>query len=170
VRWRLPLPTTPVSLAAHRDRLYFGGKDGALYAYRQHSGDRTDWRFLLTAAVGGLAVDDRLVYSALVDNTVRAFDRVTGNQRWSVSLSTRAAAGPIRSESAVIVPLTTGALDVVDTSGKGASLRRKPEEPSKAAPEVVRTKAATSAPDAKTFYLVTVGVDGRQVIRALALK
>lgn len=186
-RWRTPLPTTPMSLTAHHDRVYFAGADGALYAYRQRRDDRPDWRFPLTGAVGQLAVDDRMVYCVLLDNTVRAFDSGSGNQRWSISLASRAASGPVRSDRAVAVPLTTGSLEIVETTDKGPVLRRTPPppatasetgqaesgakspEPRQAAP-VVRTKGAAATGDGKVVYLLTIGTDGRQTITAFVAK
>ena len=95
LRWTIALETTPRALLATRGRLYFGGDDGVFYAYRQAPGRDYEWRYdTLTPVIGLPTADDRRLYAAFLDNTVRAFDLGVGNQRWQRQLTSRPAAGP----------------------------------------------------------------------------
>ena len=56
---------------------------------------------------GAPVADDKLIYFAALDNMLRALDRRNGNLRWSRSLPSRPAAGPLRTGDVVLVPFVT---------------------------------------------------------------
>jgi outer membrane protein assembly factor BamB len=110
VRWRIGLPVEARELAAGGGHLYFGGDDGVLYSYRWMGHASRAWRFPMIATIGRAAIDDRLAYFTLIDNSLRALDRKGGTQRWSRTLPSRPAAGPVRTATHVVVVLTIGDL------------------------------------------------------------
>jgi outer membrane protein assembly factor BamB len=157
----------PNELAAAGDRVYFGADDGYLYAYRFNNEDPS-WAWEIgVSAVGAPAVDDRCVYAAFMDNTVRAFQRGSGRACWSArALTGRPAAGPLLAGGHLIVPLTTGEL-VVLVSKDGKPVRR----PDAAATPSVQLSGSTlqaiaASPDVSTVYMVSVGGDQRRVLTA----
>lgn len=95
-QWTQSLETVPKTLLAFEGRLYFSGEDGDFYAYLQRPQLQWDWRYSnrLPPAVGAPVTDDRRLYVAFLDNTVRAFDVKTGNERWHQAIGARPAAGP----------------------------------------------------------------------------
>jgi outer membrane protein assembly factor BamB len=130
-RWTQSLETVPNTLLAFQGRLYFSGEDGDFYAYLQRPLPQWDWRYSnrLPPAVGAPVTDDRRLYVAFLDNTVRAFDVKTGNERWHQAIGARPAAGPF---------LVGEHAGVLTTPGNLVMLRRRdgvfPPPPKPAAP------------------------------------
>jgi outer membrane protein assembly factor BamB len=105
--WTASLDTRPVKMLAANGRLYFGGDDG-VYAYAQDDGQRL-WTIRQKPGVSiGLAADERAVYVALRNQTVYAFDKASGNQRWKGQLPARPRASVIAGAAQVLVPLDNG--------------------------------------------------------------
>lgn len=165
-RWAIPLETVPTSLLAARGRLYFGGEDGHLYAYLQRPSTDRNWRHeMLPPAVGVPTADDRWLYVAFLDNTVRTFDLTTGNQRWKASIPARPATAPF------VVGEQVG---VLTTSGDVVLLRRRDgiavpvsKPAADAKPAVVTRQTlqthAVSSDGAQIFSLV-VNEDGSRTL------
>ena len=117
-RWALLLETVPKSLLAFQGRLYFSGEDGDFYAYLQQPQPKWDWRYnkRLAPAIGAPVTDDRRLYVAFLDNTVRAFDARIGNERWQREIGARPASGPF---------LVGEEAGVLTTPGNLVMLRRR---------------------------------------------
>lgn len=151
IRWRTHLPTKPVSLAATDDRLYFGGADSALYSY--DTMPRTKWafRYPLVGTIGQPAVDSERVYFALKNNTVGAFGRKGGSQRWVHKLNSRPETGPILLGESLAIVLDIG--EVVEVSTKDGTVRAPAKPP--ALPSVSVQSAVVSRDRARLFTVTT---------------
>lgn len=113
VTWRATLTATPEAIGAAGDRVYFGTTAGNLCAYRQLDG-KFDWCFpARVEAAGAPAFDDRLVYFALLDNTLTALDRRSGAMRRRSLLPGRPVSGPRMGLTHLIVPLANGEFSIV---------------------------------------------------------
>jgi hypothetical protein len=167
VQRRLLVASKPVELAAAGDRVYFGAADGFVYGYRFDDEDPS-WAWPIGVdAVGAPAIDDRCVYVALVDNSVRAFRRGSGNLCWSSRPVTgRPAAGPLLAGSHLVVPLTTGELVILD-SKDGKLVARPDPAGSPSVPLSGSTLQAIGAsPDVSSVYMISIGGDQRRVLTA----
>jgi outer membrane protein assembly factor BamB len=160
----LPDPV-PGELAAAGDRFYFAADDGVVYAYKVTSEDR-DWAFPIHVnGVGAPAVDERCVYVAVLDNSVQAFQRGSGNRCWSSrTLKGRPAAGPILAGSQLVIPLTNGELVVVGV--KDGKLADTSAGAATSQPAAATLQAVAASPDASSVYVVSVGGDQRRVLTA----
>ena len=102
--------TGPLSeVLAFPDRVYFGSGDKYFYCLEAANGEWTfsgGWRFPTgTTLRGKPAANDSRVFTASLDNTLRAYDRRSGAQYWQQSLPFRpSTAGPIVVGSAVVAP------------------------------------------------------------------
>ena len=143
VRKRMLLPAKPGELAGSEDRVYFGADDGEFYAYRAGSEDPL-WVFPIKVNIVGAPVaDDRCVYAAFMDNSVRAFRRGSGTSCWSArALTGRPASGPMLTGGQLVIPLTTSDLVVIEARD-GKPVRR----PTVAAQPSAATLQATRGPD-----------------------
>lgn len=168
VRWKVRLPAKPESLAATDDRLYFGAADATLYSYRTSGKHDAAWKFRLLRAIGQPIVDDRKVYFALLDNTVRGFERMGGTQRWSRVLPSRPLTGPLQAGASLVIALTTGQvveLSAVDGKIPVPTTPAAPATP--AAPQSsVRLQAAAAARDGSRLYTVTIAKDYTRTLTA----
>jgi len=163
IRKRMLLPAKPGDLAGSEDRVYFGADDGAVYAYRAGSEDPF-WVFPIHVnIVGAPVMDDRCVYAAFMDNSVRAFRRGSGTSCWSArALTGRPASGPMLSGGQLVIPLTTSDLVVIEARD-GKPVRR----PTVAAqPSSATLQAISASPDGTSIYIVSVGGDQRRVLTA----
>lgn len=168
IRWRVPLPAKPESLAATDDRLYLGASDGALYSLRVTGDAGPAWRYPLVRPIGQPLTDDRFVYFALLDNSVRAFDRNGGSQRWSRVVPfapSRPMTGPLDVGTSVAVVLTSG--QVVELSRAAGTVLTPPAKSSGAAPEAaLRLQAAAASSAAQRIYTVTIAKDYTSTLTA----
>jgi outer membrane protein assembly factor BamB len=96
------------------DRVYFGanGKDFVcLYA----TSGREDWRFQIGATIVGIAAaDESRIFTASMDNLLRAFRRSNGNREWQQDIGYRPTGGPIVTGAHVAVPGRTAAMQAYD--------------------------------------------------------
>jgi outer membrane protein assembly factor BamB len=124
-RWTRRIEGTITGLLALDDELVVGSTAKALYSLDLDDGDiRWRWR-LGAAAIGAAVADARRIYAVAFDHVLRAFDRRTGNLRWSTPLPTRPAGrSPVLAGSAVFVPSYTTELEgySVDTGQKAVTL------------------------------------------------
>jgi outer membrane protein assembly factor BamB len=164
IRKRMLLTAKPGELAGSEDRVYFGADDGAMYAYRAGSEDPV-WVFprIHVNIVGAPVADDRCVYAAFMDNSVRAFRHGSGTFCWSArALTGRPASGPMLSGGQLVIPLTTSDLVVIEARD-GKPVRR----PTVAAqPSSATLQAISASPDGTSIYIVSVGGDQRRVLTA----
>jgi outer membrane protein assembly factor BamB len=177
--WAIPLTTVPRSLFAARGRLYFSGEDEEFYSYLQRpSPAEWDWHYLsLAPVVGRPANDDRWLFAAFLDNTVRAFDLGIGNLRWKIQLSGRPAAGPFLAGDQIGVVTTSGTLVLIrrrdgalvpppgSTPNPSAAAATAAVDPAAAAtPAPAATPPATpTASGRRTLLTQAASADGSQV-------
>jgi len=100
--WQRQLPGVPGPVAAGGGRVTVGSTDNVLYTFDGRTGALL-FRWRAGGDVVGAAVGPERIYYAALDNRLRAIDRVTGNQRWQVSLDTRPAFPPQIAGSVVVV-------------------------------------------------------------------
>lgn len=104
--WARPLGAVASGITISGDRVFAGTLDGSFWSLETDDGD-IDWRWRVGArAIGAPAADGDAVYAVAADNVVRGFSRGSGNQRWSLALTTRALAGPSLIDGVLVV--TTG--------------------------------------------------------------
>jgi outer membrane protein assembly factor BamB len=169
--WRLPLPALPEGLAAAGDRLYLGLADGALYSYRTSGRPDPVWRFPLVRSVGQPLAGDRVVYFALLDNSVRAFDAKGGTQRWSTVVPvapSRPVTGPLMVDRMLAVVLASG--EPVEFSPLLGRVLTPPGSSSRAASSTLasRVQAAAVSVDGSRLFTVTIAKDYSRTLTAWA--
>src|SRR5262249_23500483 len=97
--------------------LYVGSADKYFYCLDPASG-AVAWKVNVGAAMRGRpAADDRHVYTASMDNLVRAFDRRSGAQRWHKDARFRPTTGPALIGPIVLVS-ASAAVELHALSGK----------------------------------------------------
>jgi outer membrane protein assembly factor BamB len=101
--WERRVGGKPNDILALDDRIYFGSLDNSLYCVIAKDG-RIDWRWPTGGDVRGLpAYDEHNIYFVSLDNTLRALDRISGNQKWIRGLAFRPAWAPVRLGSTIAV-------------------------------------------------------------------
>jgi outer membrane protein assembly factor BamB len=166
VRWTTWLDTEAGDLFAANDRVYLGQRDGGFVAYRQATGE-FNWRMQFRAeTVGQASSDVDHVYVSLLDNTVRALDRYSGNMRWTTPLDTRPANGPVVAAGTVLIPSSTGEIMVSGgKDGRGMGKIAAPTAPAGSAGGAPRLVAFSLAAPAWVIRLVANG-DGTLTLAA----
>ncbi len=105
--WASPLNEPVTGMLALEDQLLVGSRKNVIHSLSLSTG-RVRWTQRAGADTAGAPVaDDKLIYFAALDNMLRALDRRNGNLRWSRSLPSRPAAGPLRTGDVVLVPFVT---------------------------------------------------------------
>jgi hypothetical protein len=113
VRGKVPVESQPDSLLAFGGRVYYSS-GGFFVAYRQEP-LRYDWSVRMFApAIGELAADQRYVYVAMLDNSVRLLDREHGTERHKFVLPSRPAPDVFLAGKYLIVPVRPGSLVIFD--------------------------------------------------------
>ncbi|HYN08647.1 MAG TPA: PQQ-binding-like beta-propeller repeat protein [Vicinamibacterales bacterium] len=167
VERQMLLSAKPNELVAAGDRFYFGADNGVVYAYRANSED-SSWEWPIGVnAVGAPAIDERCVYVAFMDNSVRAYRRGSGSHCWSPrSVTGRPAAGPMLAGTHLVVPLTTGELVILEA--KDGRPVRRPDPPTTPAVQLsgATLQAIAASPGVSSVYLVSIGGDQRRVLTA----
>jgi outer membrane protein assembly factor BamB len=164
-RWQHPIPSLPRAITVSGDRLYFGGADGAVYAYGLDGSEDPAWRFDVRAVtIGAPAVDDRCAYVALIDNSVRAFKRGSGNLCWLTPLDMRPAAGPAIVGEDLAVLTATGTLVALEKA-TGRPIGAPVTAPGAAPESRPRLLAATTDADG-TIYALTVSTGTGPMVTA----
>jgi len=96
------------------DRVYVGANGKQLVCLDAVNG-KERWRFPVGAAIVGIAAaDETRVYTASMDNLLRAYRRSNGNLVWKVDIGYRPIGGPILAGSQVAVPGRTAAIPAYD--------------------------------------------------------
>lgn len=158
VTWSVPLDAVAEAVVASRSRLFVTERGGTACAYG-HDGNRR-WCFpFAIPIVGAPATDDRYLYVAVLDNTVRVLDQGNGALRRQDRLPGRPAGGPFLMGPLSLTPLTNGDLASFDAAGKG-------RPPVKAAnPESSQQLQRLSvAPGAAAVAALTLAPGGTQTL------
>lgn len=153
VRSSAKLAARPTALTIADDQLFIPTADGRLYGYRLGQDLKRMWRYRAVSAIGEAVVGERFAYFALLDNTLRAFDRKGGSQRWSAPLDSRPIAGPVLLGENLLVPLAAGTLAQIPaaTGTRPAPASKPPGQPS------VRMSAMAASQDG--LYAIVTGVN-----------
>ncbi len=132
-RWESSLGTIQTPPLVYGDRLYVGvGKQ--LVCLKTDNG-AVDWPFTVGAPlVGAIAADDDHIYTASMDNLLRAFRRTTGSREWQQDLKYRPIGGPIVTGSSVSAP------------GRSASIPSHDASTGKPSAQLVLPSQAVTAP------------------------
>lgn len=109
-RWRRPVGADVSAMSAAGGVVYAALSNGSLCAYGATDGTIA-WgcQRLRVPATGPPLVDGDVVHIALLDNTLRSFDRRSGVTRQLVDLGQRPAGPPEAADRSVVVPLISGA-------------------------------------------------------------
>jgi outer membrane protein assembly factor BamB len=156
--WQLPVDSAPSALAAARDTVVLSTATGYLCALDLPDGD-IDWCFRTTPVpvAGPPLVRDDLVYAALLDNTLRAFQLGGGTLARLERLPSRPAAGPFGAGEFLAVPLTNGAFALVPGQ-PGAPIALAPAK----APPDQRLLGAGVSSDGAWLVSLSIDVSGRR--------
>jgi outer membrane protein assembly factor BamB len=166
VKWRSPIPARATSLSLAGDQLIMSGSDDALYSFRVEASLKKNWKsrtYRRLQPIGQALFDERWVYLAIIDNTLRAFDRSSGSQRWTQSLDSRPMAGPTLLAGTLVIPLVNGELAQV-TAATGSKAAAQP--PGARSAERLNAAAASQA---GVFAVVTAS-DNRHTLKAWGTK
>jgi outer membrane protein assembly factor BamB len=162
-KWSARLVSAPAGLLAENGLLYFGALDGKLNAYAQDSG-AFKWAYALgSEPVDSPVTDGRRVYVASRDHSVWAVDARNGNLRWRAQVPARPAFSPWLDETAVLVALVTGEVDILNVrSGQSAGTVAAPEPATAGFIDFpARLQAVTSAERGR-FVRLTLDRDQRK--------
>lgn len=123
--WTTPLNEPVTGVLALNDQLVVGTRGNRVYSISLDRG-RILWAQKAGADIAGAPVaDEHLIYYAALDNMLRAVDRKSGNLRWTRKLTSRPAAGPLRTGNVVLLPLVTTDIGAfVATSGADSFMIR----------------------------------------------
>ena len=161
-RWRTKLSSVARTMSAVSPLVYAGLVNGTFCALNDRNGSER-WCFALRVpAVGAPVVDGDQVRVALLDNSLRSFNRLNGSMGQPASLGHRPASGPWLTDTAVIVGLTTGEFLVLDrTSGRALPRLTVPDTTS-----TQLLEAAAISGDGQTVASVTVTPGGQRRLSA----
>jgi hypothetical protein len=118
-RWREPLDVAPSALVIARNRIYMATAEKSVCAYRTADG-RLAWCFpVRVPSIGDPVVDDRYLYAAFQDNTLRIFDRNNGALVRSVPLNALPVSGPWLAGTLLALPVHTTEFVFLNVSAAG---------------------------------------------------
>ena len=116
VVWDENVGINPGEPFVHGDRVYVAANGKDFVCLRLRNG-KEEWRQTIGAALVGVAVaDDDRIYTASMDNLLRAFARSTGSLAWKQDIGYRPTGGPILTGSQVAVPGRTAAVQAYDVA------------------------------------------------------
>jgi outer membrane protein assembly factor BamB len=142
------------ALGAARGLVYVGAGDKHLYCLDERDGAQ-EWPARIgSLVVGRISIDEDRIYFSALDNVIRAYDRNTGNQRWTHQLRERATAGVIAVGEVVFVPVTSSQLVMLYAKdGKPAGTIGLPGNMTPDSPPSV-----TATPDGLHVFAITGGL------------
>jgi outer membrane protein assembly factor BamB len=158
-RWRVPQGATARSLAPGRDQIYAGLTDGQTCAFRVADGIAAWCQRLGVPLAGEPFADERFVYLASMDNTLKAYDARSGNRQRSAELGHRPASGPAPAGSALAVPLTTGEFVLFGADGRRTARIAAPSTTTS-----LQLQRAVVSPDGTFLGTLTIPPGGRLLI------
>jgi outer membrane protein assembly factor BamB len=126
-RWSVALGESPSSLLAAHGRVFVVA-GGWLRAFRQETG-RQDWAYPLNMpSLGRMAADTKHLYVPALDNTVRAHDPQGGSLVWRQKADARIVEGLTADAGYVLVPQSTGLVQLLLSTGRRAGQLASPQE------------------------------------------
>jgi outer membrane protein assembly factor BamB len=153
--WRAPTGTIPGQIKAAAGRLFVVTANGTVCSFRETVG-RSGWDYAThMPAIGSVEVDGTNVYAALIDNTLRAYDAKSGNDRWRTPLDARPVDGPTLLAGKLVIGLTSGEILTLDpANGKGKQVVN-PAITGAAAATGMRLESVVSDPTATIVFALT---------------
>ena len=153
--WRAPTGTVPGRIKAAAGRFYVVTANGTVCAFRETDG-RSGWDYPThMPAIGSVEVDGTNVYAALIDNTIRAYDARSGNDKWRSPLDARPVDGPTLLAGRLVLGLTSGEILTLDpATGKGKQVVN-PAITGATALTGMRLESVVSDPTATTVFALT---------------
>jgi PQQ-like domain len=94
VLWERPVDGAVSAVLATPGAIYVGSAGRWFYKLEEKSG-RVAWRWRVAGEPIGIAYDDKVVVTLMLDHTIRAFKDANGAQAWREALQYRPFAGPI---------------------------------------------------------------------------
>jgi hypothetical protein len=107
----------PLALTSTASQIFVGLADGSACTYPARDGRRPRCQRLGVPVAGAPLVDGRYVYLALLDSTVRQFDREGGDMRREDELGHRPRSGLAIAGNWLAVPLSTGEFVLIPREG-----------------------------------------------------
>jgi len=93
--WDRQMAASPTEPLAIGDRVYIGDDSKQFFCLKAQDGERDFVLNIGYRTLGRPDVDDAHLYITGVDNTLRAYDRVNGAQRWKQGVTFRPITGPL---------------------------------------------------------------------------
>lgn len=151
LRWEAPVGPNPTEPFPYADRVYFGTNDTHFVCLKASDGAE-DWVYPIGAGIRGTAgADADHVYTASMDNLLRAFNRSNGSRKWKQDLGYRPLSGPIVAGTAVAVAGRSATIRVYSATGGKTEAVRLPD-PAVTAAAFARTPAARPADNPVTDH------------------
>lgn len=168
-RWETVAGTNPTQPFPFGDRVYLGVNGTHLLCLNTADGSEA-WNFQIGAEIRGTASGDAShIYTASMDNLLRAFRRSSGARAWHKDLGYRPLSGPILIGSRLAVGGRTATMPLFDTSGDKVGELKLPD-PAVVAPGFRRpadvSEPAPPPPDGPALAFVT-GDPGRPYLLVL---
>jgi outer membrane protein assembly factor BamB len=122
-RWQAKQASPVLGVTVESPLVYVALQSGTVCALNDRNG-RERWCFpLRVPAADSPVIDGDQLRVALLDNSLRALQRMNGAMSPPLSLGARPAAGPWLSGPSLVVPVTTGELVVIDRRTAAVSAR-----------------------------------------------
>jgi outer membrane protein assembly factor BamB len=143
--WSYTIGDPLTGVLALDDQVLVGTRGNRVYSFQPDKA-RLRWQWRVGADVAGAPVaDDKRIYVAALDNVLRAFDRGSGNLRWTQPLPSRPSSGPMRAGNVVIVPTVSADIGayLADTGKPAFTIKAAGEL---GGPPFLRESARATAP------------------------
>ena len=161
-RWTGTLDRAPESLVPYPPFTYAALPSGTLCWLRDRDGRRDPCFPLRVPIVGRPVVDQRGLYVALLDGSLRSLDRRSGVMRRTDSLGHRPGTGPWLIDKGLIVALTTGEVVLLDLdTGRVAARVAMPD-----ARSTQLLEGAVMSPDGRVLVTLTIAPGGDRRLAA----
>jgi outer membrane protein assembly factor BamB len=113
--WTTTLTGTPRALGASPTVAAVGTSDRALYVLNRATG-ALKWHWSLVADIVGMAIDEKHIYVAGLDNNVRAFNPAHGAQQWKAVVETRLTLPPQLTSAGLLIAGNDSVLTMLSTA------------------------------------------------------
>lgn len=161
-RWTTVLDRAPESLVPYAPFVYAALPDGTLCWLRDRDGRRDPCFPLRVPLAGRPVVDDRSVYVALLDSSLRTLDRRSGVMRRTDSLGHRPGAGPWLIDKGLVAALTTG--EVVLLNLETGQVAARVAMPGAGSTQLL--ERAVMSPDGRALVTLTIAPGGDRRLAA----
>lgn len=127
--WEARVGANPTEPFPYGDRIYFGANETHVVCLDASDGSEK-WAFPIGAGLRGRAAADAShVYTASMDNLLRAFNRANGSLKWHQDLGYRPLSGPILAGASIAVPGRSATIQIFTAAGGKAEPLTLPDPP-----------------------------------------